>query len=128
MSLLTDLKDLIYTSGVFDDYTAHSYFGINDESVSFREADKWTAFKVDGGGSIDPIYGEPFVRLWIGGKDKHRAQFYNDVQSIIDFMNANYANGVIINILVQSDVNGPFSLSSGRSFFEINLRLTQKRG
>jgi hypothetical protein len=126
-NLLEDLKQVIDNSGIFTDYEAHSYFGINDDSETFRNASKWTAFKVDGGGPVDPIYSEPNIRLWVGGSSSNNKTFYDDINSIIDFMNANYSNSKIMNILVQSDVNGPYSLSSGRSFFEIHLRLTQDR-
>lgn len=128
MTILNDLKDLLYTSGIFDDYGAHSYFGINDSNATFKGAIKWTAFKIGGGGRVDPIYGEPRIRLWIGGSTNNQSSRYSDANSIINFVNANPSNGAIIHILVQSDVNGPYSLEGGRSYFEINLRLTQARG
>ncbi|MBX2848957.1 MAG: hypothetical protein KTR16_11595 [Acidiferrobacterales bacterium] len=126
--ILDDLKAIIDDSGIFAGYGAHSFFGLNDANSAFKNASKWTSFKVDGGGRIDPIYGEPIVRLWVGGSSSTQLARYNDTQSIIDFMNANYASGKILNILVQSDVKGPFPLDGDRSYFEIHLRLTQSRG
>lgn len=128
MSLLTDLKALIYASGIFDSYDAHSYFGINDESTTFLNATNWTAFKVDGGGKIDPLYGVPNIRLWIGGKNSNKSGRYSDMNSIVEYLLKNYQNGEIIGVVVQSDVNGPYALEGDRSYFEIHLRLTQKRG
>lgn len=126
--ILEDLKGILENSGIFADYDYHSYFGINDEIEAFKEATNWTAFKVDGGGQVDKLYGVPMVRLWLGGNIKNQLGRYNNMQSIIDFMNANYSNGSVMNIVVQSDVMGPFPLSGNRSYFEIHLRLTQNRG
>lgn len=127
MSLLDDLETLVYSSGLFAGYE-HSAFGINDGSSSFRDADNWTAFKVEGGGAIDPIYGEPNIRLWIGGSRSGQKDRYDKANSIIDFLNANPKSGAIIHILVQSDIRGAFSLEGDRSYFQIDLRLTQSRG
>ena len=127
MNLLEDLKSMLDDSGIFTGY-AHSYFGINDDNTTFKEADNWTAFKVEGGGSIDPIYGEPNIRLWIGGTRSGQKDRYDNANSIIDYMNANPKSGAIIHILVQSDIRGAFSLEGDRSYFQIDLRLTQSRG
>ena len=127
MSLLEDLKTIVDASGLFTGFE-HSYFGLNDESSSFLNADNWTAFKVDGGGSIDPAFGQPMVRLWAGGKRGSQLSRYNKLNAFINFVNDNTQSGDIFHILVQSDIKGPFARSGDRSLFEIHLRLSQNRG
>lgn len=127
MSILDDLKTIVDNSGLFTGFE-HSYFGLNDENSSFKNADNWTAFKVDGGGSIDPVFGQPMIRLWTGGKRGFQLSRYNKLNAFINYVNANTQSGDIFHILVQSDIKGPFALSGDRSLFEIHLRLSQNRG
>jgi hypothetical protein len=125
--LLNDLKTHLYNSGLFDTYEAHSYTGINDENTLFTEADNWTAFKRDGGSIVDPSYGHPMIRLWMGGKRQGQADRDAVADSVIDYVNANPRYGIVNNIRVESDIKGPFSLSNNRSYYEVFLRLTQAR-
>ncbi len=125
--ILTDLKIHLYNSGLFDSYDAHSFFGINDDRKAFKEASNWTAFKRERGSVVDPAYGLPIVRLWIGGSRGLQASRDNTADQIVNYLTKNRQYGIIANIRVESDVNGPFSLSDDRSYHEIFLRLTQAR-
>ncbi len=125
--LLTDLKTHLYNSGFFDTYESHSYLGINDDNQTFREANNWTAFKRDGGSQVDPKFGHPIIRLWIGGKRQFQATRDGTIDSVVDYFNANPRYGIVNNIRVESDIHGPFALSDDRSYHEIYLRLTQAR-
>lgn len=126
--VLVDLKTLIYDSSLLSDFAAHSYFGINDEDDAFRQADKWTAFKREGGGQVTKEFGTPNIRLWLGGENSNKKALYDTAQLLVDYINqTNNKQGSIFHVVIQSDVIGPLSLSAGRVYFELNLQVFQNR-
>lgn len=125
MSILSDLKALIDSSALVNDYAqAHFY----DES---KYTGKTIAYSLNGGANSDHYVRNPIIDFVFYGIESStgadRLNVETAAEGVFNYFLDNYKQGCIIGIDSLSELNGPNYSDSGRPMYTFSIQLKTAR-